>query len=1009
MLGSAQNVVNAVFIRCSASQAEEVASIPGVIRVVRDRTFRRQLNTSSEIVRGSALNRAESGGWTGKGIKIGVIDSGIDPGHPAFQNVPSFIPAGDPPPTALAAIDGYPKGRTQDIRFANNKVIAVRTYEHLLNSRDPETSTPDEDSPLDRNVHGTAVAMIAAGHAVQTPLGVQEGLAPGARIGVYKIFGTPGLSDGATSSAVIAALDDAVADGMDVLNLSIGGSPEFPWDWQSDKCAAEGPSRLCNPDAMALNSAVNDFGLVVVVAAGNSGDSGLQAQPTFNTLSEASSVPNVIVAGATVNSRTIAHSVMVNSTKYDALAGGGPMPSSPLSAPAVLHRDLSNPYGCAPFPDDDSLLERIVVVEIGDCAFSDQVENADEAGAFGVLFLNFEGEPFPADGLESTDIPAFMVGTTASEQLEGMSASSQVSIVLDPTPVAKPADSTEVAEYSSRGPTLRLNLKPDIVAPGNVYTAALRQGPQGTPYRPSGFAELEGTSFSAPIVAGAAALVWEARPEFTAREVASALINTANPQVKDGGVPASVRAIGGGLLDVGKALSAETTVVPPTVSFGSAPSEGQRLRRVITVRNRANDSQTYSMSIEPVHAADAAVVRVAGLQSASFTLGSGDFLRVPVELQVPASSTGIFEGRIRIASPDQPDLLVPYLYIAKDNLPHNGYAIPISSGVGLEGERSEDFLAARILDQYGAPVAGAPAVFSVSEGQGTIEKSDTATSSFGVATADVLYDASTELQVVDLAVGNISIPWEFYLGGGGPTISAVGMIGIPNLHERYAPGALIDIFGSGLSYYNAELVLSAPWAPVVLKGTSVSFDVAASGKSAPGRLVRVGWDSVTVQVPWELGESGTATVKVTSQLPSQLVQVGMAAVSPAILVNLGLPQPTGDGTPIGLIVGSESEFVSVSSPAGSGDTVQIFMAGNGPLTTPVPSGEAALVPIPTVHAPSCTIGGRDAPVTSSVLVPDVVGIYAVGVTVPDGLGQGMHTVQVTVGGVASNTVGLYLR
>ena len=1008
VLGSAQNVINALFIHCSARQAQEIERIPGVAGVTRGRTFRPSLNTSSEIVRATAAHLADRGTWTGEGIKIAVIDSGIDPTHPAFQNAPRYHPPGVPTPAPLAPLPGYPKGRPQDLSFANSKIIALRSYEHLLNSGEAETSTPDEDSPLDRNAHGTAVAMIAAGHAVQTGLGVQEGIAPRARIGVYKIFGTPGVNDGATSSAVIAAIDDAVADGMDVLNMSIGGEPEVPWDWQSDKCEAGG-SRHCNPDAIAVSSAVNDFGLVVVVSAGNSGETGLQAQPTFSTLSEASSVPNVISVGATMNSRTLVHSVTVGGARFEAIAGSGPMPDGLLTAGAAVAPDSGNPFGCEPFPEG-YLAGSIVLLEVGDCAFVDQVENADEAGAAGVLFLSFDDEAIAADGLDSTDIPAFMLGPAASEAVEDAGVTARTLIGLDPMPVAKPADPATVAVYSSRGPTLRLNLKPDIVAPGNVYTAALRHGAQGSPYRPSGFAELEGTSFSAPIVAGAAALVWQARPNFSAREVASALINTANPSVVDGNRPAGVRSIGGGLLDVAKALSVETTVVPPTLSFGRGARPGERIRRVISVRNRSQSEHTYTLSAEPLDGSGEAAVTMNGRRSAHLTLAGGGFVRVPVEIQVPAAAKGVFEGRVRISTgPPDADLLVPYLLVVPDNLPHNSYVIPVSSGGGPEGERTEDYLAARVLDQYGAPATDVPAVFSVAEGQGMIRRSDAKTSRFGVATADVEYDPSTEAQLVRLSAGNLEIPWEFYLGGGGPEIQTVGIAGIANLHEAYAPGARVDILGSDLAPYGGAIGQSTRWVPVVLKGTSVSFDVNSSGTSVPGRLIEVSRNTLSLQVPWELHESDTATVKVNSEMHSGTVEIRIAAASPAIFLNPDIPPPAAGELGLGLIGRNRSEMISGSNPARAGETVYIYMAGNGAVRSPIRSGTIPAVAMPTAQTPTVAVGAQAAAVTSSTLIADEVGVYAVGVTVPEGLSTGVQAVQVTVAGVASNAVGLHVQ
>src|SRR5207244_3131776 len=138
--------------------------------------------------------------------RIGIIDSGIDQTHAGFQD------------SSLKAPSGFPKG---DSSYTNSKVIVARSYIPLLMDSDPTFSTPDDLSPRDRMGHGTAIAMIAAGVQNTGPLGVIQGVAPKAFLGNYKIFGSPGLNEVTFDSVVGAAIDDAIADGMDVVTLSI--------------------------------------------------------------------------------------------------------------------------------------------------------------------------------------------------------------------------------------------------------------------------------------------------------------------------------------------------------------------------------------------------------------------------------------------------------------------------------------------------------------------------------------------------------------------------------------------------------------------------------------------------------------------------------------------------------------------------------------------------------------------------------------------------------------------
>src|ERR1019366_6169907 len=152
----------------------------------------------------------------GAGIKIGIIDSGIDQNHPGFQDLTLKVPT------------GFPKCDVpSNCAFTNNKVIVARSYVALDSYTDtppvpdPIYSTPDDTTPRDRVGHGTAIAMIAAGVQNTGPQATIQGVAPKAFLGNYKIFGSPGVNDYALYHAFEAALQDAIADGMDVVTLSL--------------------------------------------------------------------------------------------------------------------------------------------------------------------------------------------------------------------------------------------------------------------------------------------------------------------------------------------------------------------------------------------------------------------------------------------------------------------------------------------------------------------------------------------------------------------------------------------------------------------------------------------------------------------------------------------------------------------------------------------------------------------------------------------------------------------
>ena len=194
------------------------------------RRFKMALNRATQLMNAPAAWNAVGGVSNGgKGIKIAILDSGIDQTHPAFQDSTLPMPAGFPLCTA---------GHPEDCAYTTNKVIVARSYVRMLaagsDPRNPAAdSMPDDFSPRDRVGHGTAVASCAAANSTATPAITTTGgpltivgMAPKAYLGNYKIAGSPGVLDGASDAIMIQAIEDALADGMDIASLSVIG-PAF--------------------------------------------------------------------------------------------------------------------------------------------------------------------------------------------------------------------------------------------------------------------------------------------------------------------------------------------------------------------------------------------------------------------------------------------------------------------------------------------------------------------------------------------------------------------------------------------------------------------------------------------------------------------------------------------------------------------------------------------------------------------------------------------------------------
>src|SRR5450631_2955319 len=178
---TSQILVNAIFVRVAPENAAALKSIPGVKWIQYQPPSKPMLNAAVNLV-GVPAAWGTVGGSTnaGAGVKIGIIDTGIDQNHPGFRD------------TGFTAPAGFPAG---DTAYTNNKVIVARSYVSMLSYTDPAYSTPDDLSPRDRQGHGTAIAMIAAGVQNTGPLGTITGVAPKAFLGNYKVFGSPGFNE----------------------------------------------------------------------------------------------------------------------------------------------------------------------------------------------------------------------------------------------------------------------------------------------------------------------------------------------------------------------------------------------------------------------------------------------------------------------------------------------------------------------------------------------------------------------------------------------------------------------------------------------------------------------------------------------------------------------------------------------------------------------------------------------------------------------------------------------
>ena len=675
LLGSVERVGNHLLVE--AADPGALAALPGVRRVHAVHTVKLHLDKAIAAQKIDEAWRMVGEDRAGTGIKVGVIDSGVDIAHPGLGTGGLAMPA------------GFPKfNRAEDEVNTSAKVIVARSYVSLLGRRDPDLSARD------RVGHGTALSMIIAGGRTPAPLAPIAGIAPRAQIGSYKVFGTPNFNDDSSDDVIIKAIDDAVGDGMDVINLSLG---------------SDVASRLeDDPLAQAVERATK-AGVIVVTSAGNNG-------PEFGTINSPATAPSAIAVGATRNGRTFAASVRSGSLgALLAFGGSGPSPAAPVSAAAfdIFSLDATR-LGCNPFPAG-SLGGRIAVISRGDCTFEIKINNAQAAGAVAALVLAAPASPDAFRmGVGAARLPAMMIGAGDGQRVrEELAASAELRLTLDFSLGSVDRDGNRLMDFSSIGPAPDLALKPEITAVGGtVLTATQKLDPTGDMYNASGFIVVDGTSFSAPMVAGAAALLKAARPGLTVEQYRSLLINAATPSREvDGATLAIAQKAGAGQLDLGASVRSTIAVAPAAISFGAGTADA-RAKTTLRIHNLGSTAETYSFQVVPRE--DSAGPAV----PASATADALGFVTIELPFEASGLRGGAHEGRIRVAAATGAAVEVPYWYAVRGT---EAAAIPLilAESSGRRGALVSEAVLFRVVDTAGVPLAGGTPELVVRQGEGT--------------------------------------------------------------------------------------------------------------------------------------------------------------------------------------------------------------------------------------------------------------------------------------------------
>lgn len=503
--------------------------------------------------------------YTGKGVKIGVIDTGIDYAHPDLA--PNYHGGFD-----LVDMD-----------------------------KDPMETKIEQGEPT---IHGTHVAGIIAAN------GKMKGVAPDADLYGYRALG-PGGSG--TSIQVIAALEKAVKDKMDIINMSLGNIVNGP-DW---------------PTSIAVNRAVEE-GVSVVIANGNAGpDDWTVGSPATATkaIAVGSSTPPIKIASLydrfedkRIELSSLAGALPWGLQKKNLLVNGG--------------------KGETPLPNARG---KVVLFERGTISFTEKAKQAEASGAVAVLIYNNEKGVFQGGMEDEIAIPVAAISQADGEWL--LEQLNKQSYWIDTT---YQTTKDQISDFSSRGPvTANWQIKPEIVAPGAQITSTV----------PGGYQTLQGTSMAAPHVAGALAILKEAHPTWTTAQLKGALLTQALPLTALDQLYEPIEQ-GMGRIQLSKSLHTETIIMNPLLSFGKINTAKETHQIKLEVENVSTEMQTYSVTLPK---------QTQGLRwyiPKTFTVKPGETKRVPIELTITsgAMEPGLYQGWMQLTNQEQ-TFSLPYMYV----------------------------------------------------------------------------------------------------------------------------------------------------------------------------------------------------------------------------------------------------------------------------------------------------------------------------------------------------------
>jgi subtilisin family serine protease len=605
-LGRLRLATNAIIVDIPAAQLTALSKIPGVVAVRPVVDSQIALSETVQYVGGTTVH---NNGFTGAGVRVAMLDTGVDYTHIELGG--SGLLA-DYAAAKAAASTTAPANL-----FPNSRIIGGFDFVgETWNGSTVTTLTPDPN-PIDANGHGTLTA---------DTMGGLSGMAPNTQI--YSVKVCSAVASACSGIAILEGIEFALDptnsgtlnNAVDVISMSIG----------------EDFGQREDESSQMFSNAVQ-FGVVAVVSAGNSGN-------VPYIVGSASTTPEVISTAAT--QAVDAFGIPLVITAPPSIAGTYGNTATVSWAPVgagVAGNIVYVGRGC---PGDTLLANPtglIALVDRGTCAISLKVDNVVSAGAVGVLV----GLVAPGDAVTfsfgggTNFAPTLVITQSIANTIKTALPNGTVTANINPNNAISVAGS--MATFSSRGPNYSYNMiKPDMAAPGTVTGAAVGTG--------TGSTTESGTSFSCPLTAGAAALILSQHRGLSSQEVKALLMGNTEPNVTQNpltmpGVLAPITWAGAGELRVDRAAASTTAVWDASAPYSVSLSFGTyrlnanaRFSKKVVVRNYSSSPRTYTISNT--------------YRDAPNTTGA--VLTTPGSITVPANGASSFTATLQVTAANLP-------------------------------------------------------------------------------------------------------------------------------------------------------------------------------------------------------------------------------------------------------------------------------------------------------------------------------------------------------------------